>query len=165
MDFSFKSTMLIGAIILTGLSAGLFFAWSVSVIPGTRKLADPTYLETMQSINRGILNPLFFIVFFGSLVLLGLAGFMEFNANRQAFGFLLGAFLTYLVGTIGVTGLGNVPLNDQLDILNLAEMSDSKLADFRQYYESKWNQLHQVRTVFAMLSFLISLLALLVHHK
>jgi hypothetical protein len=35
------------AIVLTGLSAGLFYAWAVSVIPGTKKVKDFTYLETM----------------------------------------------------------------------------------------------------------------------
>lgn len=54
--------------LLNALSTGFFFAWSVSVILGTKKVGHLTYLETMQSINREILNPLFFIVFFGSLI-------------------------------------------------------------------------------------------------
>lgn len=58
MEISIKTITLFAAALLTGLSAGLFYAWAVSVIPGTRKVTDMIYLETMQSINRAIRNPL-----------------------------------------------------------------------------------------------------------
>jgi uncharacterized membrane protein len=162
MEVSFKSLVLIGSVVLTGLSAGLFLAWSVSVIPGTKKLVDLTYLETMQSINKAILNPAFFVVFFGSLILLSLSSISEFNGNKLAFWLLLGAAITYLTGTVGVTGLGNVPLNDQLEALNLADMSIQKMVEFRSYYETNWNRLHVIRTAFALLSFLLAVLALFI---
>lgn len=63
-----KTTVFIITLLLNGLSAGFFYAWSVSVILGTKKVGDLTYLETMQNINREILNPLFYIVFFGALL-------------------------------------------------------------------------------------------------
>jgi uncharacterized membrane protein len=162
MEVSFKSLVLIGSVVLTGLSAGLFLAWSVSVIPGTKKLVDLIYLETMQSINKAILNPAFFVVFFGSLILLSLSSISEFNGNKLAFWLLLGAAITYLTGTVGVTGLGNVPLNDQLEALNLADMSIQKMVEFRSYYETNWNRLHVIRTAFALLSFLLAVLALFI---
>lgn len=65
MEITIKSIVLLGTVILTGLSAGFFYAWSVSVIPGTQHISDTSYLQAMQSINRAILNPLFFVVFFG----------------------------------------------------------------------------------------------------
>ena len=165
MDISLKSTILFGAIILTGLSAGLFYAWQVSVIPGTKKIADLTYLETMQSINRAILNPAFFIIFFGSLILLGISSIHEFSANKWAFAFMLASTITYLVGTFGVTALGNVPLNDQLDVLNITELSTQKVAEFRELYETKWNKLHLIRTVFAVLSFFLALASLFINNR
>ena len=165
MEISIKSLVLFGAVALTGLSAGLFYAWSVSVIPGTQKISDSTYLQTMQSINRAILNPAFFLIFFGSIVALGLASIYEYPSNTWRFMLLLAASVTYLVGTIGVTGLGNVPLNDQLDVFKIAESSPEKIAEFRAYYESKWNRFHLFRTVFAVGSFLLALLALLVDAK
>ena len=45
MDFTMKSLSLYAAVTLTGLSAGLFYAWAVSVIPGTQRVIDTTYLE------------------------------------------------------------------------------------------------------------------------
>ena len=165
MEISIKSINLFGAIVLTGLSAGLFYAWSVSVIPGTRKVPDLTYLATMQSINRAILNPAFFLVFFGSILFLSISSIYEFHSNKWVFGFMLASAITYLIGTVGVTGLGNVPLNDQLDIMNLVESSSEKITEFRMFYETKWNRLHSIRTSFAVISFMLAVIALFVQIK
>ena len=163
MDISIKTILLLGAVVLTGLSAGFFVAWSVSVIPGTKKVMDLTYLETMQSINRAILNPAFFMIFFGSLAFLSIASIYEFHSNKWVFGFMVAASVTYLLGTIGVTGLGNVPLNDQLEVLKIPEASAQKISEFREYYEDNWNILHLIRTVFAVISFILAVLALFMH--
>ncbi len=165
MELSIKSLILLGSVIFTGLSAGLFYAWSVSVIPGTKKIMDLTYLETMQSINRAILNPAFFLIFFGSIILLSLASIYEFHTNKWVFGLLLASAITYLIGTIGVTGLGNVPLNDKLDVLNLKELGIDRIREFRMYYEPNWNRLHLIRTVFAVSSFLLAVVALIIQTK
>lgn len=159
MDISVKSIIQFGSIILTGLSAGLFYSWSVSVIPGTRRVLDLTYLETMQSINRAILNPSFFLIFFGSLLLLCVSSIYEFQTNKWVFGLTLASSITYLIGTVGVTGLGNVPLNDQLEVLKIAETSTENLAEFRAYFETRWNRLHLIRTTFSVLSFILATLA------
>jgi len=158
MEISIKSFSLFAAIILTGLSAGFFYAWSVSVIPGTKRIADFNYLETMQSINRAILNPAFFLIFFGSLILLAVNTLLQFN-SEFTFWILLAATLTYLIGTFGVTALGNVPLNNSLDVLHLNDLSQDRITNMRLNYEVKWNRLHMIRTVFSVLSFLFSLLA------
>jgi len=165
MEISFKSIVMLGSVVLTGLSAGLFYAWTVSVIPGTKMVKDVTYLETMQSINKAILNPAFFLIFFGCIVLLSIASIYEFNTNKLTFGFILSSSITYLVGTIGVTGLGNVPLNDQLEVLKIVEMGSEKITEFRKYYESNWNRLHLIRTVFAVISFILAVLALIMQSK
>jgi uncharacterized membrane protein len=152
-------------VVLTGLSAGLFYAWSVSVIPGTQRVADVTYLQTMQSINKAILNPAFYLIFFGSIVFLSIASIYEIHTRSLTFWLLLFSSILYLVGTIGVTGLGNVPLNNQLDILTLAEMQKDKIEEFRKLYEVNWNRLHMVRTVFAVVSFILTVLALFTSSK
>lgn len=165
MFVTFKSIILVGSVILTGLSAGIFYAWSVSVIPGTQRIADATYLETMQAINRAILNPAFFFVFFGSLIFLSLASVNEFHTNKVVFGLFLLSSITYLLGVVGVTALGNVPLNDQLEALKLTDMGADKIATFRQFYETNWNRLHGIRTVFAVISFLLTVTALFIQTR
>jgi uncharacterized membrane protein len=165
MEISIKSIVLFGAVVLTGLSAGFFYAWSVSVIPGTQKVVNTTYLETMQSINQAILNPAFFIIFFGSLIFLSISSVYQFNTSNTTFWFMLMASVFYLIGTVGVTGLGNVPLNNKLAALNLIEMSPQKLLEFRNFYENNWNRLHLIRTIFAIGSFVLSVLAVFTHSK
>ena len=158
MEISIKSFILYGAVILTGLSAGLFYAWSVSVIPGTQKVGELAYLETMQSINRAILNPAFYLIFFGSLFFLSISSIYEFHSNKVTFWLFLSSSIFYLIGTFGVTILGNVPLNNQLEALDLVKMNPNQMKEFRTFYEANWNRLHLIRTVFAVVSFLLSVL-------
>lgn len=165
MEISIKSFILFGAVVLTGLSAGFFYAWQVSVIQGTLLVKDSVYLETMQSINKAILNPWFFAIFFGSLVFLSIGSIYQFNTNKWVFGLILASSIVYLVGTFGITAAGNVPLNNELEALNLSELTSEKMSDFRLYYETKWNRLHLQRTVFSVLSFVLSVLALFIEFK
>ena len=165
MEFSIKIVILFGAVILTGLSAGLFYAWSVSVIPGTEKVSDLTYLETMQSINRAILNFAFFSIFFGSILFLSIASIYQLHNNMLTFWLMLASSVIYLLGTVGVTALGNVPLNNELEALNLAEIGSIKLKEFRTYYELNWNKFHLIRTVFAVGSFLLAVTAVFTQVK
>jgi uncharacterized membrane protein len=165
MELSIKSFILFGAIILTGLSAGLFYAWSVSVIPGTEKLTSRIYLDTMQNINNAILNPAFFLIFFGSVVFLSISSIYQLHTKSITFWLMLAATIFYLLGTVGVTALGNVPLNDQLKILKLTDLSTDKLEAFRTFYETKWNRLHLIRTIFAVFSFVLVVLALFFQTK
>lgn len=147
-----KTTVFIITLLLNGLSAGFFYAWSVSVILGTKKVGDFTYLETMQNINREILNPLFYIVFFWSLIAVFINAFLQFN-NKPVFWVALSSAIIYLIGLFGVTALGNVPLNNSLDVLHLEQLSPIEMKQFRMYYESKWNVYQNIRTVAGVISF------------
>ena len=64
------SALLFGSTLSSGLTAGLFFGWAVSVIPGTTKVSDRNYVATMQSINVAIINPIFMLSFLGTAVVL-----------------------------------------------------------------------------------------------
>jgi len=86
--------LLVITTLITGLMAGLFFAWSCSVMPGLARLSDDEFLSSMQSMNRAIQNPLFFCCFFGAALLLPVSSYV-FNGTGRAFGFLLAATLVY----------------------------------------------------------------------
>ena len=148
-------------ILLNALSTGFFFAWSVSVILGTKKVGDLTYLQTMQSINKEILNPVFFIVFFGSLLTLILTTYQHFN-NKTVFGLVLASTIVYLIGTFGITAFGNVPLNNELEALSISKLNSIELRDFRSYYESSWNHFHGIRTISSIVSFILLLISLFI---
>lgn len=161
MEITLKIIVLYVAVLLTGLSAGLFFAWQVSVIPGTRLTQDSTYLETMQKINRAIINPPFMLIFLGALLIQILSVFIYLNTSLT-FWLILGATVFYGIGTIIVTGLGNVPLNDTLDTLPLNDLNDEEILKQRQDYETPWNRLHRIRTGFSVLSFMLLLIAVFI---
>lgn len=137
--------------VLTALIAGLFYAYSCSVVLGLGKLSDTEYLKSMQSINREILNPVFFMSFMGTAILLPVTTFL-FRGDQPAFIFLLLASAAYLIGVFGVTIVGNVPLNEMLDKLDISGSTADVVKQMRDRFENRWNLLNNVRTVFSVIS-------------
>ncbi len=154
-----KPYLLSSTIFFTALSAGLFYSWSVSVIPGTKRVSDSVYIETMQAINKAILNPWFLIIFIGPIILLFINCF-EYYHHKQVFYVVLIASIFYTLGTVGVTAFGNVPLNNALDAISTNKLSLKELIEIRHEYEVKWNQFHFIRTIFSVTSFALLLLAI-----
>ena len=113
------------ATILTGLSAGLLNRWRVSVIPGTRRTSSHAYVETMQAINRAILNPAFFLVFLGAPVAIAVRCVRR-RRQRPA-GLLAFAFVLYLTTTVVTTAVGNIPLNDQLEAFDASGATSAEV--------------------------------------
>ena len=101
----------------------------------------------MQSINAAILNPLFFLSFFGPVILLPLATFLRRDANSTQFTLLLAASVLYIVGSFGLTVVGNIPLNQKLANFDLGEASGKEIAGARAKFEKPWNRLHAICTV------------------
>ncbi len=150
-------------IVGTGLVAGLLYGWAVSVIPGTTRVGDHTYVETMQDINRAIINPAFIIPFMGVPLVLAGASFLSFRAGDARRGWLLASATgTYVVGVLGITMGGNVPLNDALDAFDLRAAASDELSDRRTTYEGPWNRFHWVRTAASVVSFGLAAAAALV---
>ncbi len=156
-------TLLGSSIVATGLMSGLWYGWTVSVIPGTRRVTDLQYVDTMQHINRAIINPGFIIPFMGIPLLIGAAAYTQFRAGDSRRGWILiGAAGTYVVGVLGVTIGGNVPLNDALDTFELATSTDSSIASRRSSYETPWNRWHYLRTVGNLAAFALTTVASIV---
>jgi uncharacterized membrane protein len=42
-----------------GLTAGVFFDWQVTVMPGLGRLPDAEFVDAFRSLDRAIMNPLF----------------------------------------------------------------------------------------------------------
>jgi uncharacterized membrane protein len=144
--------------VLTALIAGLFYAYSCSVVLGLGKLSDGEYLKAMQSINREILNPVFFLSFMGTAVMLPVSTFL-YRAQSPVFILLLVATIIYLIGVFGVTIVGNVPLNDQLDQFNILDSTAEGLKRMREVFENRWNFLNTIRTVCSTVSILLVICA------
>ena len=155
--------LLVASVISTGLMAGLFYGWVVSVIPGTGRLDDVEYVDLMQHINREILTPRFLVPFVGIPVLLGATAVAQFAAGDQRRGTLsAAAAAVYTLGVFGVTAAGNVPLNDALDEFDLATASPAEITERRQRYEQPWNRWNRIRTAANAVAFgLLSVAAVL----
>lgn len=145
------TVVLIITTVLTALIAGLFYAYSCSVVLGLGKLNDTEYLKAMQSINREILNPFFFMSFMGTAVLLPVSAFLM-RGQQPAFIFLLLAALAYLIGVFGVTIAGNVPMNDTLDKFDISNSTREAIKQMRESFENRWNFFNNIRTVFSVIS-------------
>jgi uncharacterized membrane protein len=160
---TFANIALVATAFTTALITGLYYAYSCSVIPGLGKLSDANYLLAMQSINREILNPAFFLSFMGTLILLPLSTWLQYNpAAPVRFYLLLGAALVYGVGSFGVTIFGNVPLNNLLDTFHVQSALPEVLSEQRARFEDPWNQLHGIRTLANAIALILVILACLV---
>ncbi|MGB5499498.1 MAG: DUF1772 domain-containing protein [Maribacter sp.] len=160
MAFTIENTAIIALVLLTGLSAGLCFTWTNAITPGIGRLDDFGYLQSFQQMNRTILNPTFFIVFFGPL-LLGIINLFVMRGASSSFIWLLGfAVLIYFLGVVLVTIFGNVPLNGLLDNTDLGIATIDELRQVREKFEIRWNRLHSIRTFASFISFLLLIISL-----
>lgn len=156
------SLLLFSSALLSGLIAGLFYAYSCSVNLGLAKLSDREYLRAMKAINRAILNPLFFISFLGTLVVIPVTAYVYFQNKGMdlSCALLILASLVYGIGVFGVTIRGNVPLNEMLERLDLTTGA-ANYSQWRSNFEKPWNRLHTLRTILNIAA-VICILAVLI---
>jgi uncharacterized membrane protein len=154
--------ILIITTVVTGLIAGLFYAFSYSVVLGLGKLPDAEYIRAFQNINREIQNPVFLSCFMGILLLLPLSTYLHYQkpATPQ-FWLLLAATLVYFIGVFAVTAIGNIPLNNAIDALKLDGASAESIQAQRSAFESKWNNLNIVRTIASTVTLILTVIACL----
>lgn len=139
-----------------GLVAGVFFAFSSFVMPALRRLPAAQGVAAMQSINRLAPTPVFMTALFGTaLATLAVAAWGLFGSPERPTGLLVAAGALYLVGTIGVTIGGNVPLNNELERMN-AERAD---ASTWNTWVSRWTAWNHVRTGAGTIATLVLVLA------
>ena len=146
MEISLKLAVLILATLLTGLSAGLCFTWSNAVTTGLSRLDDISYLAAFQQMNRTILNPTFFVVFLGPVLVIAASAFLHKNSATPVVWMMIAATILYFVGVALVTVFGNVPINEVLNNTDLNTISSMDAQALRMRFEHDWVKLHQIRT-------------------
>ncbi|MDJ0974223.1 MAG: DUF1772 domain-containing protein [Planctomycetota bacterium] len=138
------TALVIATAVGAALVAGIFYAFSTFIMGALGRLAPPEGIRAMQSINIVVINPLFFAAFFGTALLTIALLIVE---GMQPTGITLRSGLAaalYLVGCIGVTIAGNVPLNNRLAA---ADADDSGTHTLWQHYLKRWTFWNHVRTV------------------
>jgi len=147
-----RTLTLAGATLTTGLIAGVFYAYAVSVNLGLAGQPDAGYVAAMQAINERIQNPLFFLSFFGAVLFL-LAALAAHSPRPRSSRFWLIALASalYVGGGFLLTVFVNVPLNEALARVAL-EAFPGELARARAAYEDPWVFWNGVRTVFSFVA-------------
>ena len=127
-----RGPVLLGATVAAGLQAGTYYTWASGVMPGLARTDDRTFVATMNHVNVAIVNPVFMLSFLGAPALAAAA---VATTTGSARGWAI-AGLALALGTVAVTAMGNVPLNDAL-------AAGGSRADF----ETAWVRWNVVRTV------------------
>ena len=147
------------ALLGSAVIAGVFFAFSSFIMKALAKRPSPEGIAAMQSINVVVLNPAFLGTFMGTaLVSLLIAVLAVMAWSTPAAPWMLAGAISNFVGTFLVTGLGNVPLNDQLAAVSAA---DPEAVPVWDHYLDRWTLLNTIRTMAATaatLTFVIGLI-------
>lgn len=128
-----------------GLIAGLYFAFSTSIMTALGRIDQAAGIAAMNSINVEIVRSLFMPVFLGTtvscaaLVVMGLLRMSEPGAAAMMIGG--GA---YVIGMFVVTAVFNVPLNNALAAV---QPSSPEAASVWAIYLKDWTFWNHVRTI------------------
>lgn len=130
-----------------GLVAGSFFIISAFIMRALADLTPKAGTEAMQALNIRAVTPVFMTALFGTALLCLVAGGWAAAAADGSTRLLviLGA-LSYLLGCLLVTIVGNVPLNNRLAVV-AAGTPDANAV--WAHYQVAWTRWNTVRTIAA----------------
>ena len=141
-----------------GLMAGVFFTFSVSVMKALARLSPGEGIGAMQSINVAIINPWFLVVFLGTAaacVLAVTSSLLRWHDPGAVY-LLVGGVL-YLVGSLLVTAVFNVPMNEALASVAPADPDGASLWASYLANWTAWNHIRAAAALAATASFTIAL--------
>jgi uncharacterized membrane protein len=145
-----------------GLIGGFFFAFSACVMKALSRLPSGQAITTMQTINVVVLNRLFFAAFFGTsagCVFLAISSLLRWNTPDAPYRLIASAL--YLLGTLMVTIVFNVPRNDALAKV---EPDSAESAGRWAEFLPGWTAWNHVRAAAALLSAALFTIALCYQH-
>ena len=151
--------LIFAAAIGSGLVAGIFFAFSSFVMAALGRLPSDHGIAAMNAINVTVINPMFFVAFFGTAALcLAASAGVALRWSTGSGALVLVASVIYLAGCIAVTMFRNVPLNNALAAV--APGTPEAQALWTRYL-SEWTFWNTVRTVAPIVSAVLFTMALL----
>jgi uncharacterized membrane protein len=151
MDITLANIVLVVGGVLTALHAGLLYDFSVDIVPALRSIKGAAHIAMMQAINTKIENPVFFLSFFGPILLLPLATVLHWGEPQ--FGWLLAASVIQIFGCEAVTVAGNIPLNNKLAKIEADKLSEAEADKIRTDFQgpgTPWMRFHTLRTLAAI---------------
>jgi uncharacterized membrane protein len=136
----------------------MFFAFSTFVMKALGVLPPVQGIAAMQSINVAVINPWFLTPFLGTAatcVLMIIASLLQWRDPRAAYWLVGGAL--YVVGTVAVTMICNVPRNHTLAAVAPASPEGAKSWSAYRSGWTAWNHVRTAAALAAALSFSIAL--------
>lgn len=135
------------SVLFAGAIFGFFYAWVCSTMWGL-DAADPRVaMAAMQAMNDSVRNAVFFPAFFLTPIVLGGTALIVRRAGSGHAAVLFGsAAVIYVVAAMAVTGLVNVPMNEELAAMPIPA-SISEAALIWQEYSGRWQVYNIIRTV------------------
>jgi uncharacterized membrane protein len=131
-----------------GLIAGVFFAFSTFVMKALSRLPAAEGIRAMQSINVVVINPWFLGALFGTAAVSALLAVVTpMTWSQPGAGLRLAGCLLYLVGTVLVTIVFNVPRNE---VLAKLQPDAVESASVWARYLASWTAWNHVRTAAAL---------------
>jgi uncharacterized membrane protein len=145
--------VLVSATLFVSLVAGFLFAFAVVAMPGLKQLNDGEFIRAFQRMD-GIIqnnNPLFMLVWMGSVLFLIAAAIIGFNQLESLQrNVLLAATVLYIIGVQAPTTVINVPRNNVIQAVNVDTANGTALQQARIDFEDGWNRSNQFRTVMSI---------------
>jgi uncharacterized membrane protein len=131
------------------LVGGVFYAFSTFVMSGLARAGERAGLDAMNGINVTAVRPGLMVPFFGTaLISLVAAAWAWADVGIGASWPGVAATAIYLVGCIGVTIVGNVPLNDRLAAASGAPDAEETWHHYRRAW-TRWNHARTIACVAA----------------
>ena len=140
------------SILSCSLVTGFIFTFAIIVMPGLSKLSDKEFLKSFQVTDAVIQNkqPIFMLTWIGSIVsVLSLILISIAYVGLSETWLIVLVALIYLLGVQGITILIHLPLNNQIQKLNLEKLKDENLKNERLNFETKWNFFNNILTTIA----------------
>lgn len=146
--------LVFAALLGSGLIAGVFFAFSTFVMKALSRLSPEMGMIAMQSINITVLNLWFLGVFLGTAVVCMLLLVWSLLLwNQMDSGYLIAGCMLYLLGSLMVTAIFNVPKNEVLTKVEaLAADSESIWSNYVHEW-TIWNHVRATASILATACF------------
>jgi uncharacterized membrane protein len=156
---SFFTLLEVLAIIGSGLTAGIFYAFSTFVMAALARIPPEQGIAAMNSINITVINPWFFAVFFGTPIVCAILFIMALlKWSEPGAAVIMAASVIYIVGSLAVTMVFNVPLNNELAAITSASGEGGAL--WTRYIRdwTFWNTVRTAAPLSAMALFIWGLI-------
>ncbi len=137
----------VAAAVGSGITAGVYFAFSTFVMRALAARPGDRSIEAMQAINRRAVTPLFMTALFGTAAAAVALGIEGIDARSTREGQLLLAGASAYLASVALTVAVHVPRNERLAAV---ATSSSEAARIWRRYSRAWTAGNHVRTACAL---------------